>query len=211
MDSPGALLFLLAPAEALSSHRLDWAAINRVQAQGVVAAFALRIVCTGDLAGEFQRVCDAITPHFQTDRLWLGVYREDGSNGPDAKQWQQLDRFPLNEARNETCWFYPTSDGHYLSWRRELAVTLGPGRVVDPGPNPGSGYNRTEIALLWSLLADDSMLTCVGVTYGGRRIEWPLQERNWAESALWSDFSVDSQRNPSLIAHNGRFASEIAS
>jgi hypothetical protein len=211
MDSPGALLFLLAPAEALSSHRLDWAAINRVQAQGVVAAFALRIVCTGDLAGEFQRVCDAITPHFQTDRLWLGVYREDGSNGPDSKQWQQLDRFPLNEARNETCWFYPTSDGHYLSWRRELAVTLGPGCVVDPGPNPGSGYNRTEIALLWSLLADDSMLTCVGVTYGGRRIEWPLQERNWAESALWSDFSVDSQRNPSLIAHNGRFASEIAS
>jgi hypothetical protein len=209
MDSPGALLFLLAPPEALSSHQLDNAAINRAQAQAVVAAFALRIVCTGDLAGEFQRVCDTITPQFETDRLWLGVYREDGSRGPDARQWQQLDRFPLSEARNETCWFYPTSDGHYLSWRRELTVTLGPGRVVDPGPDPGiSSYSRTEIALLWSLLADDSRLTCVGVTYGGRRIEWPLQERNWAESALWSDFSVDSQRNPCLIAHNSRLASE---
>jgi len=51
MGSPGALLSLLAPPEALSSHRLDNAAINRAQAQAVVAAFALRIVCTGDLAG----------------------------------------------------------------------------------------------------------------------------------------------------------------
>ena len=86
-------------------------------------------------------------------------------------------------------------------------MTLGPGRVVDPGPDPGSSsYSRIEIALLWSLLADDSRLTCVGVTYGGRRIEWPLQERNWAESALWSDFSVDSQRNPYLIVLNSQLA-----
>jgi hypothetical protein len=219
MDTSGALLFLLAPPEALSSGPLDSAAITRMQTQGVVAAFALRIISTGDLAGEFQRVCDTITPRFETERLWLGVYSQSESQpqpAPDAPPspgngpWRQLDCFPLSQARNETCWFYPTTDGHYLSWRRELAATLGPGRVVDPSPHSPDSYNRAEVALLWSLLADDSRLTCVGVTYGGRRIEWPLQERHWAETAQWSEFSVNSQRNPSLLVHSCRSATAKA-
>jgi hypothetical protein len=205
MTGADSLLFLLAPADALADEELSSSDLQTVQSQGVSSGSALRIVVINDLGGRLQCVCDAITPRFEPGRLWLGVY-QPSTLQPD--HWQQLDRFPLSEACNENCWFYPTHDGHYLSWQRELGVTLGPGRIVDPPPetSPGaaSSYSREQIALLWSLLADDTSLTCVGLTYAGRRIDWPLQHRQWAASATWCTFSVDSSREESLIVHSRR-------
>jgi hypothetical protein len=201
MAPAGPLLFLLAPAAALGPDWLSSDDLAAVQSSGVSAASALRIVVTDDLGGRFNRVCDAITPRFEPDRLWLGVFQPDPAQ-PD--HWRVLDRFPLSDARNETCWFYPTHDGHYLSWQRDLNVSLGPGRVVAaPDDLPGS-YSRGNIALLWSLLADDTELTCVGLTYAGHRIDWPLQERQWAPLARWSSFSVDGSRVVPLIVHSAR-------
>jgi hypothetical protein len=203
MAEAGSLRFLLAPAPLLAAEQLCTAELAQVQAEGVSAAFALRIVVTHDLCGRFQRVCDAITPRFQPDHFWLGVYQPSAQK-PD--HLQRLDSFPLSEARNESCWFYPTHDGHYLSWQRELKLTLEPGRIADPAPDasaaPASGYSREAIALLWSLLADDTSLTCVGLTYAGRRIDWPLRHSRWAASATWSSFSVDGSRETPLIVHS---------
>jgi hypothetical protein len=205
MAGAGSLLFLLAPADALHSEELSSGDVQAVQAQGVSSASALRIVVTHDLGGHLPCVCDAITPRFEPGRLWLGVY-QPSTLQPDG--WHQLDRFPLSEACNENCWFYPTHDGHYLSWQRDLGVTLGPGRIVDPAldapPGQASSYSRERIALLWSLLADDTSLTCVGLTYAGRRIDWPLQQSQWAASATWTTFSVDSSREQALIVHSRR-------
>lgn len=203
MTPTGPLLFLLAPVEALGPERLDTAALNQAQDQGVSSAFALRIVVTADLAGSFNRVCDAITPRFEPDRLWLAVYRQEPSNSENLpSHWLQIDRFPLCEAINETCWFYPTHDGHYLGWQRDLAVTLGPGQIGDPPADLPASYNRGEIALLWSLLADATSLTCVGLTYAGRRIDWPLRQHHWADTASWSHFSVDGSREVPLVVHS---------
>jgi hypothetical protein len=202
MAEAGTLRFLLAPADALAADQLSDAELAIVQGQGVTGAFALRIVVSHDLGGRFQRVCDAITPHFEPERLWLGVYQASPGH------WQRLDRFPLSEARNETCWFYPTHDGHYLSWQRQLQVSLAPGQVAEPAPQTPAAshetYSREAIALLWSLLADDTSLTCVGLTYAGRRIDWPLDNRQWAPSACWCTFSVESSRERPLIVHSRR-------
>ncbi|MFY8147829.1 MAG: hypothetical protein ACOVNL_01255 [Prochlorococcaceae cyanobacterium] len=200
MATSDALLFLLAPADVLQSEEPSTGDLQAAQARGVSSASALRIVVTHDLEGRLPCVCDAITPRFEPERFWLGVYQPSPLQ-PD--RWQQLDRFALREARNESCWFYPTQDGHYLSWQRDLQVTLGPGRIVDPQPEAApaasSSYRRDQLALLWSLLADDTSLTCVGLTYGGRRIDWPLQHSQWADKATWSTFRVDSSREQALI------------
>jgi hypothetical protein len=203
MASAESLLFLLAPADALHAEELAADDLQAVQAHGVGSGTALRIVVTHDLEGRLPCVCDAITPRFEPERLWLGVYQPSGQQ-PD--RWHQLDRFPLSEARNDSCWFYPTQDGQYLSWQRQLEVSLGPGRIVNPPresqQGPGASYSREQIALLWSLLADDTSLTCVGLTYAGRRIDWPLQQGPWAPSATWSTFSVNSSREQPLIVHS---------
>jgi hypothetical protein len=201
MDQTGTLIFLLAPVEALHADQLPSSELQAVQRQGVSNAFALRIVVTTDLGGQLNRVCDAITPRFEPEGLWLGAY-QPCPNRP--QYWQQLDRFPLSEASNDTCWFYPTHDGHYLSWQRDLRVTLGPGQIADPLHDQHGSYSREHIALLWSLLADDTSLTCVGITYAGRRIDWPLQQHHWANSACWSEFSVDSKREQPLVVHTSR-------
>jgi hypothetical protein len=202
MAETGPLLFLLAPVEALGADRLSDDELQAVQARGVSSAFGLRIVVVSDPGGQFNRVCDAITPRFEPERLWLGVYHPSPT---EPGSWQQLDRFPLSEAPNQSCWFYPTHDGHYLSWQRELQVTLGPGRIADCTPHPAGQqplvYSREQVALLWTLLGDDTNLTCVGLTYAGRRIDWPLQQRQWADGANWSDFSVDSSRAQPLVVH----------
>lgn len=198
----GSLRFLLAPAPLLDAEQLSTAELSQVQAQGVTRAFALRIVVTHDLGGRLQRVCDAVTPCFEPQRLWLGVY-EPIRNQPD--QWRPCDRFPLSEARNDSCWFYPTHDGHYLSWQRELKVSLEPGRIAEPAAaSEGEGYSRGAIALLWSLLADDTGLTCVGLTHAGLRIDWPLLHRQWSPEASWCSFSVDSSRQRPLIVDHRR-------
>jgi hypothetical protein len=205
MAEAGTLRFLLAPAVALAADPLSSEDLAIVQGQGVTSAFALRIVVSHDLGGRFQRVCDAITPRFEPERLWLGVYQASPAN---PSHWQRLDSFPLSEARNESCWFYPTHDGHYLSWQRQLQVNLAPGQVAEPAPESAAAttedYSREAIALLWSLLADDTSLTCVGLTYASRRIDWPLSQSQWAPSASWCTFSVESSRDQPLIVHSRR-------
>lgn len=205
MAEAGTLRFLLAPADALAADQLSSADLAIVQGQGVTSASALRIVVSHDLGGRFQRVCDAITPSFEPERLWLGVYQASPAL---PSHWQRLDCFPLSEARNESCWFYPTHDGHYLSWQRQLQVNLAPGQVAEPAPESAAAttedYSREAIALLWSLLADDTSLTCVGLTYAGRRIDWPLSHSQWAPSASWCTFSVESSRDQPLIVHSRR-------
>lgn len=208
MAEAGTLRFLLAPADALAADQLSSADLAIVQGQGVTSASALRIVVSHDLGGRFQRMCDAITPSFEPERLWLGVYQASPAL---PSHWQRLDCFPLSEARNESCWFYPTHDGHYLSWQRQLQVNLAPGQVAEPAPespaDPAASngtYSRESIALLWSLLADDTSLTCVGLTYAGRRIDWPLSHSQWAPSASWCTFSVESSRDQPLIVHSRR-------
>jgi len=204
LPGPASLLFVLAPSDALLGEVLSTGELEAVQGQGVSSASALRIVVTHDLRGRLPCVCDAITPGFEPGRLWLGVYHP--AREP-AGSWDRLDRFALSAVRNDSCWFYPTQDGHYLSWQRQLQVTLGPGRLVDPAPSAPSsdapeGYCRDQFALLWSLLADDTSLTCVGLTYAGRRIDWPLRQRQWTGAATWSTFSVDSRREQALIVHS---------
>ena len=205
MAEAGTLRFLLAPADALAADQFSSADLAIVQGQGVTSASALRIVVSHDLGGRFQRVCDAITPSFEPERLWLGVYQASPAL---PSHWQRLDCFPLSEARNESCWFYPTHDGHYLSWQRQLQVNLAPGQVAEPAPESDAAttedYSREAIALLWSLLADDTSLTCVGLTYAGRRIDWPLSHSQWAPSASWCTFSVESSRDQPLIVHSRR-------
>jgi len=39
--------------------------------------------------------------------------------------------------------------------------------------------------MLWSLLGDDASLTCVGLTYGGQRLEWPPQSLSSEPMATW--------------------------
>ena len=148
MAEAGTLRFLLAPADALAADPLSSEDLAIVQGQGVTSAFALRIVVSHDLGGRFQRVCDAITPRFEPERLWLGVYQASPAN---PSQWQRLDSFPLSEARNESCWFYPTHDGHYLSWQRQLQVRAWrrarwPNRrrsLLRPHPHP-KGYTAAK-------------------------------------------------------------------
>lgn len=205
MAEAGTLRFLLAPADALAADQLSSADLAIVQGQGVTSASALRIVVSHDLGGRFQRVCDAITPSFEPERLWLGVYQASPAL---PSHWQRLDCFPLSEARNESCWFYPTHDGHYLSWQRQLQVNLAPGQVAETAQESAAAttedYSREAIALLWSLLADDTSLTCVGLTYASRRIDWPLSHSQWAPSASWCTFSVESSRDQPLIVHSRR-------
>jgi hypothetical protein len=205
MAEAGTLRFLLAPADALAADQLSSADLAIVQGQGVTSASALRIVVSHDLGGRFQRVCDAITPSFEPERLWLGVYQASPAL---PSHWQRLDCFPLSEARNESCWFYPTHNGHYLSWQRQLQVNLAPGQVAETAQESAAAttedYSREAIALLWSLLADDTSLTCVGLTYAGRRIDWPLSHSQWAPSASWCSFSVESSRDQPLIVHSRR-------
>ena len=48
-------------------------------------------------------------------------------------------------------------------------------------------------------MADDEALTCVGLTYQGRRIEWPRLEGSPAPSATWTSFEVDTMADPSYV------------
>ena len=44
----------------------------------------------------------------------------------------------------------------------------------------------------------------VGLTYASRRIDWPLSHSQWAPSASWCTFSVESSRDQPLIVHSRR-------
>jgi len=211
------LLFVLAPGSALPSEPATLAALQAAQGHGPAGGFALRIFSAGRgpadlthlpvdgrLTGDERRsgdgtqlLCDAMLPLIEPQLHWLGIYRGDGE---DSDQFHCLDRFALSEAGNETCWFYPTHDGTFLSWERGLRLTLSPGTVVDGSDElRRSAYDRGRVSVLWSLLGDDASLTCVGLTYGGQRIDWPLRSLTPEPMATWSRFCVDSTADVSLV------------
>lgn len=212
------LLFVIASESALPDRPCTLDDLCAAQHVGPCQGFALRLFSgvaqaaedlarnplDGRLTGDSRRmpdghqlICDAVLPRYEPERNWLGVYAADPG---DATTYTCLDRFALKEANNETCWFYPTHDGTYLSWERDLRLSLQPGAVVDPTEALLTApYERDRISLLWSLLKDDDTLTSVGITYGGQRVEWRLQILKAEPLATWSCFQVDSQITPSLV------------
>jgi hypothetical protein len=166
----------------------------------------------GGSAAPRRMICDAVVPHFDTKTLWLGAYQISGpslaaSSGHPADQIVVetitcLDHFPLREADNETCWFYPTENGEYVCWENQRRLELMPGypaeRSVQEDPVP---YQRGDMQLLWSLMADDQSLTCVGLTYQRRRIEWPIIGSDPEPFATWTSFRVDSMADETYREH----------
>lgn len=148
-------------------------------------------------------ICDAVVPHIDPHSLWLGAYQlsgpekgEEGNHPAQRLRIDQiscLDQFPLRDADNETCWFYPTDNGDYLCWENRRRLKLTPGfpaeRSVQEEP---IAYQRSDLRLLWSLMADDQALTCVGLTYQRRRIEWPIELSDPEPFATWTSFRIDS-------------------
>lgn len=216
------LMFVVAPAEALPDDTTTPSSLHAAQARGPSAGFALRLFSRGEghpdlsrlpvdgrltgdqrrSAGGSQLICDATVPLLEPQHHWLGVYRGQGDG---AESLQCLDRLPLSEASNATCWFYPTHDGLYLSWERGLRLSLMPGRLADaPGEQLDADYDRGRLAVLWSLLGDDASLTCVGLTYGGRRIDWPVRSIHPEPMATWGRFRLDSQADVSLMVEDCR-------
>jgi len=80
-----------------------------------------------------------------------------------------------------------------LSWESQHSIELEPGYLADGNllDDPHQ-YERGHLNLLWSLMAKDKDLTCVGLTYMNRRIEWPLQIIDKKRSANWTSFRADS-------------------
>jgi hypothetical protein len=48
------------------------------------------------------------------------------------------------------------------------------------------------------LMADDEALTCVGLTYRRRRIEWQPRRCLPEPCATWASFSIDVMADPSF-------------
>jgi hypothetical protein len=160
-------------------------------------------------SGHGRSLCDAMVPHIDPRTLGLGVYEfsdgdGDGDAGADADAQVHassglaihsvrcLDRFALRDAENETCWFYPTEPGRYLSWENRRRLRTEPGFLPEiPRQERPCDYRRDDIHVLWSLMADDLALTCVGLTYAKRRIEWPLLSSEAEECATWTSFRID--------------------
>ena len=151
------------------------------------------------------RICDTLIPWFQPESLWLGVYQLSGSKNEAAESFahpaQQLrieqitclDKLSLSDVNNDTCWFYPTEDGEYLSWESQHSIAMEPGYLADDSIlDEQHQYERGHLNLLWSLMAKDKDLTCVGLTYMNRRIEWPMQIIEKNRSANWTSFRADS-------------------
>jgi hypothetical protein len=224
------LVFVIAPPAALPSGDCSLEDLALAQRQGPRGGFALRLFSLGresagetprepgssaaaepDLGrlpvagrptGRCQMICDATIPHLDPRSLWMGVYQA-GDETTGAHRC--LDRFALSEASNETCWFYPTHDGTFLGWERGLRLVLSPGRVADaPEELLSAPYNRGQLAVLWSLLGDDASLTCVGLTYGGLRIDFPLLQQQPEAMATWSRFRVDTQAEVNLLVLDSR-------
>ncbi|WP_415399661.1 hypothetical protein [Synechococcus sp. W4D4] len=211
------LVFLIAPLALLPEGETTWADLVSIQHQGPSTGFSLRLFTAGETSNEAladlpwdgqldpgsggslrRLICDAEIPCFDPQGNAIGIYQR--SSDPDALHC--IDRFSLLEAVNETCWFYPTHDGRFLSWERDLTLTLEPGVVASEGASAvPKDYERSQLALLWSLLADDQSLTCVGLTYGGQRIEWGQLQGRPDSKANWRAFSVDTQAEVSLTVH----------
>ncbi len=147
-------------------------------------------------------LCNATIPRFAAERLWLSVYdlkSEEASPQAEPIQLRLLDSFPLAAAANETCWFFPTDDGRYLSCATNEQVRCLPGFTPELrfSDTPFS-YDRAGIKVLWSLMADEECLRCVGLTYERRRVDFPLIERQRSVDTTWMAFQVDSQAEQPL-------------
>ncbi|MFM7652048.1 MAG: hypothetical protein ACKO5M_03840 [Vulcanococcus sp.] len=218
MNAP--LIFVVAPAPHLPDGTTSLEDLQQAQAAGPSSGFYLRIFSRGDahpdlgllpvdgrLTGEQRRssdgtqlLCDAMVVHIDPQHHWLGVFQGDPQN-PTCLQC--LDRVALSELSNATCWFYPTHDGTFLSWERSLSLSLQLGSIADcPEELSSAPYERSRISVLWSLLGDDASLTCVGLTYGGQRLEWPPQSLSSEPMATWGRFRVDSQADNSLLVED---------
>jgi hypothetical protein len=142
-------------------------------------------------------LCSATIPRFAAERLWLSVYdleSEDASPQAEPRQLRLLDSFPLAAAANETCWFFPTDDGRYLSCATNEQVRCLPGFTPELRfSDTPFAYDRAGIKVLWSLMADEESLRCVGLTYERRRVDFPLIERQRSVDTTWMAFQVDSQ------------------
>jgi hypothetical protein len=215
---PAPLAFVLAPHDHLPPDGLAaWGDLVAAQSQGIREAQALRLFeVSPSLMAALPRlgfegavppvlqaqercrlICDAVIPGFAVDTLWLAAY----AVSDDPNRLQALDRFPLRDAQNEACWFYPTEDGTYLSWQNGRQLTLGPGSPADPAvPAAPEDYRRSDVHLLWSLMADDTELTCVGITWKGVRIAWPELDARPLPASTWRAFEVVSSANPSYRA-----------
>ncbi|MFN5117178.1 MAG: hypothetical protein ACK5JJ_03655 [Cyanobacteriota bacterium] len=170
-------------------------------------------VAVGNGPAPRHRICDAVVPHLDPRTLWLGVYEisgerlpNEGFRGPAGHPCRQieilstrcLDSFPLREAENETCWFYPTENGTYLCWENQRRLETLPGFLPDQGiTEVSSPYRRSDLHVLWSLMADDQALTCVGLTYAGKRIEWTTSFSDPEPFATWTSFCVDTMADQS--------------
>ncbi|MFQ6537929.1 MULTISPECIES: hypothetical protein [Aphanothece] len=210
------LAFVLAPHDHLPPDGpAVWGDLLQAQSQGIREAQALRLfdvapslvaalpglgfegTVPAGLQGQerCRLICDAAIPRFAVDSLWLAAY---AVSCDDPQQVHAVDRFPLREAHNEACWFYPTDDGTYLSWQNARQLTLGPGTLADPAvPAAPEDYRRSDVHVLWSLMADDPDLTCVGITWKGVRIAWPELDVQPAAIATWRAFEVVSSASPS--------------
>lgn len=207
-------LFVLAPLGQLPTDPLSWPALVEAQSRGVRRARRLRIFTSPEGsdagleeliqqgAGSTRPICDALVPHLEIGELSLGVYELQGEgrgelSGHPAdtltmQAFHCLDEMPLTEVANDACWFYPTDAGTYLACSTAAEVRQLPGHQPERGgdaePVP---YRRDQLRLLWSLLGGEDTLTCVGLTYGGQRIDWPLQAERPEPSSTWTWFAVD--------------------
>lgn len=214
------LIFVVAPALQLPDATTSLEVLTQAQAAGPSTGFALRIFnrganhpdlgllpVDGRLTGEQRRssdgtqlLCDALVVRIEPRHHWLGTYQRDPE---DPTCLRCLDRVALSELSNEACWFYPTHDGTFLSWERGLSLSLKPGSIVNcPEELSSAPYDRSLISVLWSLLGDDASLTCVGLTYGGQRLIWPMQTLRSDPMATWGRFRVDSQAEHSLVVED---------
>jgi hypothetical protein len=148
--------------------------------------------------------CDALVPVLDAASLCLGIYAQPepqvgaqpGAQGEaNPGQIQCLACLPLAQIENETCWFYPTENGRYISWQSQRPRRFLPGRLpAGEASSPAETFEPTDLRLLWSLLADDQAMTCVGLTYRGRRIEWPIQAlpvESLEAASVWTWFELD--------------------
>ncbi|MEB3265401.1 MAG: hypothetical protein VKN13_02175 [Cyanobacteriota bacterium] len=84
-----------------------------------------------------------------------------------------------------------------------MGLRLQPGSIAEnPTELNEIPYDRSRIAVLWSLLGDDASLTCVGLTYGGQRIDWPFRSLMPEPMATWARFRVDSQADTSPVVED---------
>ena len=219
------LFFVLAPAPGLPQGKVNWADLADAQARGLDQLLALRIfACPPDWPGSLETLveaglahsggadpygasamgqpqgqprerrlrCDATVPLLDATSLCLGIY---GQAEGSPEEIQCLACLPFAAIENETCWFYPTENGRYLSWQSQRSRTFLPGRLPVGEPAQAvEGFDPADLRLLWSLLADDPAMTCVGLTYRGRRIEWPLQAltvESQEAASVWTWFELD--------------------